>query len=185
MGIKSSHLSIQKLPPATLGLIGICLVLVGLIIAVGILPKYINIRKITQKNSEQSLLLEEQQALYPLYAKADQLANIEFFPKLPFPERKALERDKISNLSKPFEQLAIQNRLNLSKNSLDVETLHALSDQVSIELLLSGQLFDFRNYLVALGGLPYFNFVQSIEIQSNFNKIKQFKVKIMINIEKK
>lgn len=151
-----------------------------------LLPKYLGNKKINQKIIAQTILLEKQTHLFPLFTKADKIADLNFLPKLPFPDREPLKRDQINKLSTVFNRLAAQHNLVLSGNRLDLKKVQATAtkEKISIELNLSGDFSNFREFLISVGGLPYFDKVEKITIQAIHNSNKQYKARIRINIDK-
>lgn len=176
---------LKKLPPLTLTLIIGSFVLVLLFILGLLFPQYKNIETAKNERISKMLILEEQKKLFPLYAQADALEKIEFDPHLPFVERKALDRDQISGLSTVFQNIAVTHQMELSRNTLDINSLKNDSNLISMDVQFSGRLFNYRNCLVALSELPYFNAVEKIKINTDPTNIKTFSTKILITIGKK
>ena len=89
----------SKLSSTTLGLIiGVAVVISA--VALGLLyPKHMNIQAERKLWVEKTVRLEEQKRFFPIYAKAQSLADEPFENKLPFPERKAISRDQVTTLS--------------------------------------------------------------------------------------
>ncbi len=175
----------KKLPPLTLAMVIACFVLVGLFILGVIFPKYQQVKRAKEALISKSILLEEQKKLFPVYARADALARVTFEPTLPFPERTPLEREKISKLSKVFSEIALENNMELSENSLDVSSLKNRSNSISMDVQFSGDLFDYRNCLISLANLSFFDRIETIKISTDPDDIKKFSTKILINIDKK
>lgn len=167
-------------------LIGSVVVIVCLIAGIGIFPTYMSLKKANQNIERLSLTLETQKRLFPVYAKAQTLAQLEFLPELQTPVRESLDRRDISTLSQTFDQLAIQHQLIPTGNSLDVNKISEPSSQekVSVDLHLSGRLFNFRDYLVAVCSLSFFDVVEHIRIEPTDQENKQFIIKVRINIDK-
>lgn len=183
-GIKDTK-PIQKLPSLTLGIMISGIALVTLISVFILLPQFLKIKDLKETGLKKLITLEHQKALFPVYANANKITELEFKTKLPIVERKPLKRDKITSLTQIFKQMAIKHHLAFSGNSLDISTLNSLTDHIAIELSLSGDLFNFRNYLISLTELNFFNSIEKIKILADQNKTKQFIAKIIIDIDKK
>jgi len=168
----------QKVPPSTLALliVSFCLVTV---FAIGILvPKYNKVQKIKEERIAKKITLEEQKKIFPLYAQAKGLAKKEFKPKLPFVERKPLERNKIADLSNIFKEIAAKHNMTLSENSLDINLLKKASGEISMNLKFTGKLFDFRDCLISLAELSFFKSIEKVKISTDKSNLKRFSTKI-------
>ncbi len=156
------------------------------LISVGLLlPQYIGIKKLEETSLNKMISLEHQRTLFPIYAKAENIVRQNFETHLPSVERKTLKRDKITSLTKIFKQMAIKHQLIFSGNSLDIARLNEATDQISIELSLTGDLLNFRGYLISLVELEFFNRIERIKIFADQNNTKKFIAKININIDKR
>lgn len=149
------------------------------------MPRFLEIQHLKETAVRKTITLEHQKTLFPVYASANKITELEFKTQLPIVERKPLDREKIPSLTDTFKQLAIRHDMTFSGNILDIATLNALTDHISIELSLTGDLFHFRNYLISLIELEFFNSIEGIKILADQQKIKQFTTKIMIDIDKK
>jgi hypothetical protein len=176
---------LKKLPPLTLSLIIISFVLVVLFVLGLILPQHKAVENAKNERIAKMLTLEEQKKLFPLYARADALEKVQFEPRLPLVERKPLSREQISSLSSVFQEIALSHHMKLSNNSLDINSMKNDSNLISMDVQFSGQIFDYRNCLVSLAELPYFNAVERISISTDPSNIKIFSTKILIFIDKK
>ncbi len=177
----------KKLKPITLGLIVIFLALIVLSLVLGILPQYFATQRLNQNIDVLTIDLERQKKIFPIHAKAIQINQFDFLPKLPFPERNALDRHRISQLSQTFDQLASQHNLRSTGNSLSVQKIGTQSyeEKVSVDLRLSGQFFDFRNFLISICALPFFDIVENVKIEPVDKTNKRFATKIRLNLNKK
>ena len=144
----------KKLPPMTLGLVVICFVIVFAGIIGLIIPAYKSIGAAEKQQAIKRMQLEEQKQIYPLFAKAEALENISFEPVLPLVERTPLPRNQIASLAGRFNDIAYQNNMVLTGNSLDINSLSKKSGVISISLEFVGDLFDFRDCLVSMAKLP-------------------------------
>jgi len=176
---------LKKLPPLTLSLIIASFILVALCILGLILPQYNAIKDAKNERISKMLVLEEQKKLFPLYAQAEALEKVRFSPQLPLVERKPLARDRISSLSEVFQDIAAAHNMELSQNSLDINSLKNDSNLISMDVQFSGKLFDYRSCLVSLSELPYFSAVEKININATPDPIKTFSTKILITLDKK
>ncbi|MCP3941896.1 MAG: hypothetical protein GY710_10485 [Desulfobacteraceae bacterium] len=181
---KDQKKELKKLPPLTLALVIGSFVVVAAFIMGIVFPQYQRVEKVKDLSLSKTFLLEEQKKLFPLYAKASALSEVKFDPALPFRERKAISRDKIYTLSKVFGNLARENNMEFIGHSLDIGSLKGSSNLISMDLEFSGALFDFRNCLIGLVALPFFNSMETIKITTDQTNVKKYLTKIRISIDK-
>ncbi len=174
----------KHLPPLTLGLIITSVALVAVAVAGFVWPQYRAMAASKQARMDKTVVLETQKRLYPVYAKAKGLADFPFDPRLPVPERSPLDRREITHLSQKFARIALDNHMSISENSIDVSAYKEASDHITTEIQFAGTLFDFRNCLIQINQLPFFNRIETIGIAAEPEGIKKFKTKLRINIRK-
>jgi len=174
-----------RLPPLTLALVVISFVLVFTCIAGLLFPQHQRIEAAKKDRAAKTLLLEEQQKLFPLFARAEALEKIAFEPVLPLVERKPLDREQIGGLSGIFSDIADSHNMKLSGNSLDINSLQNESGSISMDVQFTGDLFDFRNCLVSLARMPCFKGIEGVKIETDTNNIKTFSTRLLIAIKKK
>ncbi len=119
----------------------------------------------------------------PAYAIAKKFKEIKFEPKFSIPKRETLDRKNLSELPDKFHKLALEHNLKLSNKNLDLGFLKTKSKSISMFLELEGKLNDFRNYLVVIISLPFFDSFEKIKINPTKNNIKKFSVDLKINIK--
>jgi hypothetical protein len=177
--------ALNKLPPSTQLLVIASILVVLIFIAVILFPQYKNIERAKEERIAKTILLEEQKKLFPIFAQADSLADIQFEPKLPSGEKNALDRDKISMLSDIFNEIVQKHNMELSQNSLDINYLKNQANSISMDVRFFGDFFDFRDCLISLTTLPFFDSFENIKVITEKSNIKRFSTKILIKINKK
>ncbi len=185
MAEKEQTKASKKLPPGTLILILASAILLAGVAIFILFPQNHKIERVKKESRSAAIALEQQKKLYPLLLQAKATVTMAFEPQIQLPERVPLDRDQIATLSEIFTRVGMDNNMTLFSNSLDINSLKNGSDSVSMELVFSGDLFDYRNCLVSLISLPFFNTVETIKITTDKAQVKKFFTKILINIEKK
>ena len=148
-----------------------------------LIPGQTSIKKIrqdVQSVSNDIKIINEK--FVPAYAIAKKFKEIQFDPKFSIPERKNLDRKKLSELPAKFHKLALEYNLKLSNKNLDLGFLKTKSKSISMFLELEGKLNDFRNYLIMIISLPFFDSFEKIRINSTQSNLKKFSVDLKINI---
>ena len=145
-------------------------------------------QKSIKKTKQDMLLISNdikvfEEKFIPAYAKVKKFEQINFEPKFPLPKRVNLDRTNLSELPNKFHSLALEHNLKLSNKKLDLAFLKTKSNSISMLLEIEGRLHDFRNYLIVIISLPFFDSFEKIRINSTQNNIKKFSVDLKINIK--
>jgi len=175
----------KKLSPVTLLFIIASVITILGFMFFSILPGQKSIKKIQQDRQSASLDIKVlNEKFVPAYARAKKFDDIKFEPKLPLPKRSELDRKNLSSLPDLFHTLALEQNLKLSNKNLDLGFLKTQVKSISMFLELEGKLQDFRNYLIVIISLPFFDSFEKIKINSTSNNGKRFSVDLKININK-
>lgn len=107
---------------------------------------------------------EKQKLLYPFYQKVFKKLQIEP-KKLPSPPKSKFPRAKTDKISSIFSE--ILQKINLETISIipDVKSIANGSNLFFVNLVVKGNFFDFRTFLIELGGNPYVQHIEEIKIQ--------------------
>lgn len=160
-------------------------VVVGLILGIGIFPAVYRINAVKAENLDRQVRLEQQKHLSPLLEAADKAARARFSPNLPFPDRHPIRHNQISGLSERFDTLARSSNVILSANTVDMAPMNAGKGFISVELSMSGALFDFRQYLISMAALEFFNAVEKITIRTEKGEVKKCIARIRVSVGQK
>jgi len=149
-----------------------------------ILPAQKSIKKIQQNiKSTSSDIRVINEKFLPVYVKAKKFKEINFEPKFPIPKRENIDRKNLSALPDLFQTLALEHNLKLSNKDFDPGVLKTEVKTMPMFLELEGNLQNFRNYLIAIIALPFFDSFEKININSTNKNIKNFSVDLKINIK--
>ena len=125
--------------------------------------------------------IEEQKLMAPLYKELIEKIKVKTKKNLPFPAREKLAKDKHEQISAVFSDLARRANLEVVSITPDVNSLVGGSGLVVVNASLKGDFFNFRNFLVELGAVPYMEHVSEIQIQQAAGK-KEFRLKIWVAV---
>ena len=174
----------EKISLFTIIFIVLSAVTIFLFIFFSVMPGQKSIKKIRQDIQSVSTDIKVlNEKFVPAYAKAKKFEGIKFEPKFPVPKREDLPRKNLSALPDLFHTLALEHNLKLSNKNLDLGFLKTKSTSSSMFLELEGKLQDFRNYLIVIISLPFFDSFEKIIINSTQNNIKKFSVDLKINMK--
>ncbi|MFH1154505.1 MAG: hypothetical protein V1793_11885 [Pseudomonadota bacterium] len=174
---------LDKVPTPTLFIIVASTVIIAAFALLVLYPQYKSLQNMEEKSESAAWSLEQQKQLLPAYIKARQAADKEFVPGLKFPERKKLQRSKITELSSIMEKVAIGSNLVYASNSLDINSVNMDSGSLAMDINMDGNLFDLREFLVSVMALSFVDSIGKVTITSN-EKRQRFSIRIWIAIEK-
>lgn len=157
----------------------------GLYLIFSIVPGYWSTTKIRDDIKIINEDLSVKKKIIPVFAKAKKYNEIKFEPKLPFPEKKKVDRSHLPGLFNKFQSLAIKHKLHLIDNKLDTKSLNRQSGSVSIRLKMQGQLRDFRNFIISIISLPFYGTIENISFHAGNNGLHLFSLNMKIDLETK
>jgi hypothetical protein len=126
--------------------------------------------------------MEAQKRLFPLYKDLLKKVSITKKHPLPFPRKDKFDREKTDEISNIFEEMARKSNLSPVNIVPDVTSLVQGSGLLSISLRMKGDFFQFRDFLTRLGGMPFLEHIEEIQIQPA-GEIKEFGMKVWIALE--
>jgi len=174
----------KRLSPVTILFAALSLITVIIFIFFLFIPGQKSIKKVRQDiHDVETEIKITNEKLVPAYAKAKRFEAIKFEPKFSLPKREDLYRKNLSKLPDKFQKLALENNLELSNKNLDLGFLKTKSRSISMSLEMEGKLQDFRNYLIAIIALPFFDSFEKIKINSTQDNIKKFSINLKINMK--
>ncbi len=174
----------KKLSPVTLGLIFLSIITILIFIFFILIPGQKAIKTIREDvQSVKNDIKVINEKFVPAYAIAKKYKEIQFEPKFSIPKRDSLSRENLTELPNKFHELALEHHLKLSNKNLDLGFMKTKSKSISMFLELEGKLYDFRNYLIMIVSLPFFDSFEKIKINSTHSNLKKFSVDLKINIK--
>jgi hypothetical protein len=179
----SEKKEMDRVPPLTLAILVSTVAIVAVFALFGLYPQYKGLKTLRAEREAAAWSLEEQKQLFPVHAVAVKAAEKEFRPGLEFPEREKLQRSRIAELPLLMERQAVIANLVYVGNSLDISTAGKDSGYLAMEMTLDGNLFDFRDFLVSMVGLPFVDRIGKISLTAG-EKMHRFMVRVWIAIEK-
>ena len=147
--------------------------LIFLICAVGILAFLFLIILPSQKTSTEldreidglSARIEEQRILTPVFHSLLNRAKAAEPSVLPTPEKTKLTHGDVNTISKVFQDIAARHDLKLEEVKTDVSSMMQDSGYLMMRLRLSGNFYKFREFLVAMGSIPFLEHIEEINIR--------------------
>jgi hypothetical protein len=142
-----------------------CGVAALLLLAAGILPQYLSIRKEEHRIAGLKAQLEQQKVLQPLYRSIAEKASFEAPEGLPNPKPAGMARSEVGRLPEMFAAAADKYGLILENVMPRVDALREGTDHLPVDLILRGDFFKFRDFLIELGAMPFLYHVEKAGIE--------------------
>ena len=122
--------------------------------------------------------LEKQKILFPVYQEFFKQLKLPDTKALPFPEETQLSKELIGEVPVIFAEMARKNNLEADVIP-DVNSIPTGAGILLVNATVQGNFFDFRNFLVELGGTPYLRHIEEIQVKA-MPEFKQFSLKLWL-----
>jgi hypothetical protein len=152
-----------------------------IVLFVGIIPQQLSLANLDQKVKNIQFQIDEQKNLYPIYQVLHTGVQTKDKRKLPSPVRSPLLRTQLDIVSITIKEIARKANLDTVLVSPDVNSIGNEIKFLPINIILRGDFFSFRKFLVGLGDLPYLDRIEEIQIRQNEDTM-EFKMKILLSI---
>ncbi|HPQ42869.1 MAG TPA: hypothetical protein PKZ42_01470 [Syntrophales bacterium] len=179
--MKNIQTQIGKIPARSVLYLLICFVIVLIFYFVAIYPYQRSLNAIDMKTREASVHIEKQNTLLPLYEKIKKIQHVDIPEGLPLPEKKGLSREEIDAVSSLLKKITDKYGMEILSVSPDVATMTEKSNDIMVAIRLKGQFHDFRKFMIELGGAPYLDRVEELEITQETGN-KEFYLKVWLVI---
>ncbi|MEN6319910.1 MAG: hypothetical protein ABFD82_14295 [Syntrophaceae bacterium] len=159
----------------------ICLLIVLIIVFVGIIPQQLSVANLDQNIKDIQFQIDEQKNLYPIYHVLHKGIQTKGKRKLPSPVKSPLLRTQLDIISTTIKEIARKANLDTILASPDVNSIGYEPKFLPVNIVLRGDFFSFRKFLVGLGELSYIERIEEIQIRQNEDTM-EFKMKILLSI---
>jgi Tfp pilus assembly protein PilO len=144
-----------------------------------IFPSQKTEKELNQEIERLNARIEEQRILTPVFHSLLERAKMKGPTGLPAPEKSKLSHGDMNAISTVFQDIAGQHHLKLDEITTDVNSLMQESGYLVMRLHLSGDFFDIRKFLVAIGSIPSLEHIEEISIRSG-KASKELSLKIWL-----
>lgn len=171
----------MDLPKQSLTFIGVGVVVILLIILLGIVPAGKSLANLDARTTDVQYRIEEQKALAPFYQSLKDRGGKEDMKFLPLPEKGTLPHAKISTISAVFSDAARSSGMSLVSANPQISAMSGGAGTLPVNVTLQGSFFNFRKFLISIGGIPYVRNIEEISIQEAPNT-REFRLKILLAV---
>jgi hypothetical protein len=156
--------------------------IIFLFVLVGIFPLYqYNSHRINE-NKKLKYQIEEQKELGPIYLTLLKILSNKDLRVLPNPEKQAIPRGEAGKFQDDFRNIVGKAGLMMVSNTPDLNSSAGSSSSLLHNVVLRGELANFRKILIGLGSIPYLDRIEEISIQQ-YPDSMEFKMKIWIALK--
>jgi len=170
-----------KIPPQSMLYIGICLIGVILFILLWFIPSNRTMEELAAKTGDAKFRIEEQRALMPIYQALKSRIEKKDSEILPLPEKGMLAYKDITTLPLVFRTTAKNSGMSLASAVPNPATVTGGGKFLSVDMILRGNFFDLRKFLINLGAIPYIQHIEEISIQQKPDAM-EFNMKIWVAV---
>lgn len=154
-----------KFPKRSLVYLLICGAGIAAFVAVGLFPSHRSLDKLENEITKIRAEIERKKILAPLFAELLGKIRPNADTALPFPPLSPLPDEDTSKLSKMFGEMARQCDLRAGSVLPDLASLGGDSGTLLVDVLLNGEFYNFRKFLLLLGGQPYIKQIEQIQLR--------------------
>jgi len=159
-------------------LVGVIIIVIFLVIG------FYNVRSLNDLDRDVQKIkadIEEQRIMAPLYNDLIEKIKVKTKKHLPFPAKAKLPREQHEQITSIFGELAKRANLEVVSITPDVNSLAGGSGLLVVNAALKGDFFNFRNYLIELGNVPYLEHLGEIQIQT-IPGGREFHLKLCVSV---
>ncbi len=179
--MKFIPMKIGRIPGRSVMYLVLCVVILVIFYFAALYPYQRSLGAIEAKTAQVTNLIEKQRTLLPLYEEMVKRGEDKIRGTLPVPDMKAISRRDIDAVSPLFKRMAEENGMQVVSIRPDVLGLTEESRDLVVAIHLRGGFFDFRKFLVGVGGVPSLKRLEEIEIRQETGH-KQFYLRVRLAI---
>lgn len=139
---------------------------ITLFVGVAIVPAFFSMAETEREIERVEIELERQQKLFPVFVSLLKTAREKSPDLLPLPEATKLSRGKTDQATGMLRDLAAESNLQVETISPDMQTILKGSKFLKVRAVFSGDIKEFRDLLVKLGGVPYLQHIDNLKLQT-------------------
>jgi len=143
-----------------------------LFVLLAIFPNYISYNNIVHEISILKDKIEEQKILSPIFEDLSKKAQFQNPASLPFPSPEKLASNDTEKITPIIREVVAANDFQLEDIDTDIESLMTEPGILRLTIQVIGEFQDLRELLLDLGGLPYLEHIEVIQINSFGTKNK-------------
>ena len=169
----------EFIPAQSLVLLLTCVGGIALFVFLLILPRQQMAAELDQNIQELEKKIGEQRTLTPVFHNILAMAKNKEKAKLPITAKEKLARGDMAKIFEDIESKAAVYNLKLEEITPDVNSLKETPGYLLIHLVVTGDFFQFREFLIDLGTIPSLVHIEELRIRA-IEESREVKLKIWL-----
>ena len=170
------HIPQQSVIYILLCLTGILVFLLG-----GIIPNSKKMSEMDTQTAEIKFRLEEQKVLGSFHQSLQGKNEKKESEVLPLPAKGILAQAKIDTLPLTLTTAAKTSGMSLVSATPNLTAMTGDAQFISVNVILRGDFINFRKFLINLGGIPYVQHIEEIQIEGKPDT-QEFRMKVWVAV---
>jgi len=159
-------MEIVKLSQRSLFYFALFGVVILVIILVMIYPDHRTLKALDKNIKQLNTKIETQKLLFPLFQKMLTEIDLKLPEGVSFPKKEKLTQEKTESIVSVFHEMAGKTGLEIVEVSPDVESTLNGSGFLLMNVVVKGDFFKLREFLLELENLPYLEKIEQIKLQT-------------------
>jgi Tfp pilus assembly protein PilO len=169
----------EFIPASSLIILFTCLGGIALFVFLLILPRQDMAAALDESIGELEKKIGEQRTLTPVFHNILAKAKIKEKPELPITQKTKLARRDMIKIFDQIKAIARMYNLKLQEITPDVNSLKETSGYLLIRLVVTGNFFNFREFLIDMGAIPSMVHIEEMQIRS-IEESREIKLKVWL-----
>lgn len=140
-------------------------VVIGVIVLLMVYPDYRKLAALDKNIRQLNAKMETQRLLFPVFQKMLTEIDIKLPEGMPFPKNEKLSQEQAERIVSLFHELSGRAGLTVAEVSPDVDTTLNGSGFLLMTVVVRGDFFKLREFLIELGNLPYLEKIEQVKLQ--------------------
>ncbi len=169
----------EFVPASSLIILFTCFGGIAFFVFLLILPRQDMAAELDESIGELEKKIGEQRTLTPVFHNILAKAKNKEKPQLPITQKAKLARSDMIKIFDQIKAIATMYNLKLQEITPDVNSLKETSGYLLIRLAVTGNFFNFREFLIDLGAIPSMVHIEEMQIRS-IEESREIRLKVWL-----
>lgn len=147
--------------------LGICMIGMLAFSLVGIFPNLSALKQLDEEIETLNHKVQAQEILHPIYIELIRQAQEKVPTNLPLPVEETISGENIADINEIFASMASQSGVIFESGIPDPSSYLDESNQLIMNIVFSGDFFNFRDLLMRISAMPYLINIKHIQIKTD------------------
>jgi hypothetical protein len=125
--------------------------------------------------------MKVQERLLPFYLQLKTIGKDDLPDLYPVPEKHTLPRYQIETVQPAFEEIARKSGMGIVSVDPDIIGLENKPGLLKVDLVIHGEYFNFRSFLIELAKMDYLEKLEKIQVRQTASYL-EFTMKILLSV---